>query len=289
MIVTLCSDKGSPGVTTLATALGLVWPGDRAVVEADPSGGDLAFRLRPDDRSGPSFLSADPSIASLATAARLSTATAAAHRFETAGLEPGRFTQATSLGLPVVVGMRSHTRFQALRHAWPAVATALASWRGTAITDLGRFESGMPAAPVAMASTAMLLVARFDVESLARLRDRVVDLAAALGPGPDGRVRAGVVVSASAKDRRSAEEQAAKLLDHVGSPVPLVGSVAWDPRAVTALWAGTVTRRLAGSDLVRSTRDVAEAVIARWPELGTAPDPGEDLSDPARSTAEVLT
>ena len=46
MIVTVCSDKGSPGVTTLAVAIGLVWPVPRLVLEADPAGGDLAFRMR---------------------------------------------------------------------------------------------------------------------------------------------------------------------------------------------------------------------------------------------------
>jgi hypothetical protein len=45
--VTLCSAKGSPGVTTLTCVLGAVWPSDRAVVvaECDPSGGDLAGRF----------------------------------------------------------------------------------------------------------------------------------------------------------------------------------------------------------------------------------------------------
>jgi hypothetical protein len=283
MIVTLCSDKGSPGVTTLATALGLVWPGVRMVVEADPSGSDLAFRLRPEDREGPSFLPADPSMASLATAARLSGAGSAAT------VDLGRFSQATSLGLPVIVGMHSRTRFQALRHTWPSVAAVLTSSPGTAVVDLGRFESTMPTAPVAMASTTMLLVSRFDVESLARLREKVGELAAALGPGPDGGVRIGVVVSAPAKNRKAAEEQTATLLDHVGSPVPLLGSVAWDPRAATALWAGTVTRRLAGSDLIRSARDVTEAMIGRWPQLGgPATGSTEESSDPVGVTAEVL-
>jgi hypothetical protein len=29
VIVAVCADKGSPGVTTLALALGVVWPGER--------------------------------------------------------------------------------------------------------------------------------------------------------------------------------------------------------------------------------------------------------------------
>ena len=31
MILAVCADKGSPGVTTLATALGVVWSIDRVV------------------------------------------------------------------------------------------------------------------------------------------------------------------------------------------------------------------------------------------------------------------
>ena len=72
MIVSVCADKGSPGVTTLATVLGLVWPGPRAVVEADTAGSDLSFRLRPAATNGGVLggrLAPDPSIAVLATAA----------------------------------------------------------------------------------------------------------------------------------------------------------------------------------------------------------------------------
>ena len=47
MIIGVCSNKGAPGVTTLATALALTWPGDTVLLEADPSGADLPFRLLP--------------------------------------------------------------------------------------------------------------------------------------------------------------------------------------------------------------------------------------------------
>ena len=46
-IISVCSAKGSPGVTTLACALGAVWPAERRVMvaECDPSGGDIAARF----------------------------------------------------------------------------------------------------------------------------------------------------------------------------------------------------------------------------------------------------
>jgi MinD-like ATPase involved in chromosome partitioning or flagellar assembly len=52
--ITLCSAKGSPGVTTLACVLGAVWPAERDVLvaECDPSGGDLAGRFGLSTRIG---------------------------------------------------------------------------------------------------------------------------------------------------------------------------------------------------------------------------------------------
>jgi hypothetical protein len=46
-VVSICSAKGAPGVTTTACAIGAVWPAERGVVvaECDPSGGDLAARF----------------------------------------------------------------------------------------------------------------------------------------------------------------------------------------------------------------------------------------------------
>src|SRR5262249_43663277 len=46
MLVAVASFKGSPLVTSLSVALAVRWPTPGAVVvEADPSGGDLAFRF----------------------------------------------------------------------------------------------------------------------------------------------------------------------------------------------------------------------------------------------------
>jgi MinD-like ATPase involved in chromosome partitioning or flagellar assembly len=54
MLVTLCSAKGSPGVTTLACLMGAVWTADReaVVAECDPSGNDLAPRFGLSPRRG---------------------------------------------------------------------------------------------------------------------------------------------------------------------------------------------------------------------------------------------
>jgi MinD-like ATPase involved in chromosome partitioning or flagellar assembly len=54
MLLAVCSLKGSPGVTTLATALGARWPAGETpiLVEADPAGGDLMARFRLNDAPG---------------------------------------------------------------------------------------------------------------------------------------------------------------------------------------------------------------------------------------------
>lgn len=44
-LIVLAADKGAPGVTTAATALGAIWPRPVLLAECDPAGGDLAYRL----------------------------------------------------------------------------------------------------------------------------------------------------------------------------------------------------------------------------------------------------
>jgi len=59
--IAICSAKGAPGVTTLACALGAVWPSERqvVVVECDPSGGDVAARFGLSAKRGMSSLMLD--------------------------------------------------------------------------------------------------------------------------------------------------------------------------------------------------------------------------------------
>jgi len=265
MIISVCSDKGSPGVSTLATALGLVWPGERVLLDADAAGGDLPFRLWSAGPGAPrERLSSSPSIASLATAARLGLTAAG----------PMPFAQDTSLGVPTVPGALSTERFRPLRGMWPRVAAELAAWPGAVIADLGRLQPGNDALPVAQQSTAVLLVTRVDLESLAHLRDRAAELAGSVGDPNQDRSPVGVVVTGPPKARRFSLEQARQVLASIGSPVPVVGFLPYDPVGAQGLWAGVMTRRFAGSDLVRSTRAIAESVLASWPALVPATPAG---------------
>jgi hypothetical protein len=161
----------------------------------------------------------------------------------------------------------SADRFRVLRTLWPQVATGLAGWAGTAVVDLGRLTPDSPVLPVARASAAVLLLTTATLEGLYHVRDRVAELSSALGDPARTRPNLAVVVTGELRDRRAGVEQVRQVLASIGSPAPVVGFVAHDPAGARGLWAGELTRRFAGSDLVRSVRATAEAVLTGWPEL----------------------
>lgn len=256
MIVSVCADKGSPGVTDLVTALGLVWPGTRVLLEADCAGADLPFRMRHAD--GDRLLDAQPSVLALAADSR--------GALPAGGLP--RYAQPTTLGVPVVPGALSAEGFAPMARLWPRVADVAATWEGTTIADLGRYQPGNVAAPLARASTTMLLLARADLAGLYHLRERVGEMAASLGDPAQERNPVAVVVRARAGAAgRAAVEQVRQVLEAAGSPVPVAGLFAEDPAAIALLREGVATRRLLGSDLVRSVQSVAETVLGWWPQL----------------------
>jgi len=257
MIVSVCADKGAPGVTTLATVLAMVWPTERVLLEADCAGGDLAFLLRraDDDR----LLDPQPSVLALAADAR--------GPLPTGGLLG--YAQPTTLGVPVIRGALSPEAYAPMSRLWPQVAQAAADWTGTAIPDLGRLHPGDPALPVAKAATAVLLLTRADLAGLYRLRDRITELASTLGDPSHDRSPVVVVVRARpGKEAKAAVGQVRQLLEAAGSPVPVLGVFADDPDGAAGLRAGVLSRRLLGSELVRSVQALIDTVLSWWPELG---------------------
>jgi len=257
MIVSVCADKGAPGVTTLATVLAFVWPTERVLLEADCAGGDLAFRLRHGD--GDRLLDPQPSVLALAADAR--------GPLPTDGLLG--YTQPTTLGVPVIPGALSPEAYTPMSRLWPQVAQAATDWTGTAITDLGRLHPGDPALPVAKASVAVLLLTRPDLEGLYRLRDRITELAGTLGdPSRDRSPVAVVVLARPGREAKVAVGQVRQLLEAAGSPIDVLGVFADDPDGVAGLRAGVLSRRLLGSELVRSGHVLLETALSWWPELG---------------------
>lgn len=264
MILAVAADKGSPGASTLATALSLVWPGRRLLVETDPAGGTAGFRLHHRDTG--ELLQPDPSLATLAAAARL-------------GLPPGglpRFAQPTNLGFGVVPGFLTAERFSAMRLLWPMITAELAGWAGTAICDVGRLQPGNAAFPVVKGADAVVLVGRHDLEGLFQLRERAIELTQVVAdPAKDGNPVT-VVLTGEARHRAAALDQAEQMFAASGYPIEVAGFFARDEVAASSLASPTpVSRRLNKSELVRSASSLADQLIGRWPQLLTVdPAPG---------------
>ena len=256
MIVSVCADKGSPGVSWTATALTMVWPGDRVLLEADPSGGDAALRLRTPERQ---LLARQPTLRGLSVDAR-------------SGALPSfaAYTHQTSLGVPVIPATDMRTEdFALIARQWPAVASASHSWTGTVIADLGRLQEQTASGPVAAASTVVLLIARADPEGLYHLRERATALAARLGQGVHERSPLAVALICPAREHqaRLADLRAHLTADPATSAVPVAGWIADDPRAIDQMRDGRTTKKLITSDLIRSTTGLAESLLSWWPQL----------------------
>lgn len=164
-IVALASIKGSPGVTTAATALAASWPAGRKVllVEADPFGGDLAPRYGSTVTGG---------LASLFAAARRTLAPDAVwdHVHELPG------------GLPVLFGLTGLHQAVANEQVWPAIAKALGELDADVVVDVGRllpnFGGGIRA--VLDQADAVIVVCEPTLEHIVHLRDALPGLVAEL-------------------------------------------------------------------------------------------------------------
>jgi len=241
-LIELCADKGSPGVTTTALALAEMWPGAVSLVEADPSGGDLALRLT--DGRGRFDLADQPSLLTFAAAAR---------RQPLPDLV-WRHCQTTSAGIRVLRGLTSAEQAGGLERLWPRIAETLAATGGgDVLADLGRLQPGGPALPVAAAADVVVVVAHASAEGLVHLRERAYGLLPAAA-------RLAAVLVASDRYGHEAVRSAAELLDRDGLPATVVGFIAIDARAVSAMQGGVVSSTLDRSMLLRTAAQVAQAL-----------------------------
>jgi hypothetical protein len=164
MLVAVLSVKGSPGVTTFATALAARWPAPHrpVLVEADPSGGDLAARFS---------LESTPGLLSLAAAARRSADPALVWQH----------AQALPGGLPVVTAPPDADRARGALSALtpdPAAGAGVLRTAGNVpdavlIVDCGRIDTGSPALPIVRAADAMVLLTGAHADDLAHLPRRL--------------------------------------------------------------------------------------------------------------------
>jgi MinD-like ATPase involved in chromosome partitioning or flagellar assembly len=153
--ISLCSAKGSPGVTTLACAMAAVWDSKRRVLlaECDPSGGDLAIRFGLSTKNG---------MANLVLAHRHGP-TSVSNLDEQIQRLPG--------GLEVLVGPVGSDSASALDDELPSVLSHLLPGDADVLVDCGRFVPGARGQSRLLSdSEIVLVVTRPDASGLTHTR-----------------------------------------------------------------------------------------------------------------------
>jgi hypothetical protein len=248
-LIAVASDKGSPGVTTTALTMAAVWPRRALLAELDPSGGDIALRLR-GPRGVP--LSPETGLISLAVGVRR-------------GAQPNQVfehVQRLDGGLEVIVGLTTGEQGSGLAGSWGPIGEMLDRVPGVdVIADLGRLYPSSPAADALQHAAAVVLVTRPTIDAVAHLRARVASVLRDLERRPGGAPTIGVVVVTSPRDEAS-PKQIETVLRQAGLAAPVLGRIAHDPKGA-GLLAGDWVGRLDRSLLVRSTRDVVGRLAQR--------------------------
>ncbi|MCD0453074.1 hypothetical protein LO762_28400 [Actinocorallia sp. API 0066] len=262
-LIALAADKGAPGVTTAAVALGAVWPRPVMVAECDPAGGDLVYRL-PGEHG---MLDPAKGMLSLATAARR-------------GLRPEQIaphTQRLSGGLDVLVGVSNAEQAAGLTWLWSPLGRSFAVLPGVdVIADCGRLAASSPLIELLREADMTVLFTHASLEHVAHLRERISQLSADL---PRQRTRIGVVVIADPRGYRTAIAEVERVLTSSRLPAVVLGGLAYDPKGAQMLrgqWGGKLDKSL----LIRSARELAGNLVAR---------PGLEYSAPAPAAAPQVT
>ncbi len=251
MLIAVCSDKGSPGATTTALAFASAWPTPAAMVEADPSGGDVALRLRTEHGS---VLSETPTVLTLAAASR---STASDDLLE-------RFTHRVNDQLSVVPGPLLAEQVGRVAD-WQTLAERLVEADRPVLVDLGRLHAGSPLLPVAAQADVVVLVARAETESLIRMRERAAHLVPALAALRDTPPRLFALVVGLQRHRTADLRDVRALLEDTTAGPILAGAghLAYDVGGVQRLFTGQhPAGRLARTTLMRSAAQTAADLAA---------------------------
>ena len=237
-LLTLASASGSPGVTTTALGLALLWPRPVLLVEADPTGGSglLAGYFR--------GVRDDPGLIELAlTASNLGDALA----------DVAQPIDGTTVSF--VPGTRSHTQASALRDLWEPLAETLTELESTGqdvIVDAGRLGLLGSPAPLMDASDLALLVSRTSLPSISALRS----WADAFRRPPMDWHQSGLLLVGAGQPYGAADVSGA-----VG--LPLVATVADDSESAAVFYRGADRpRRFESGPLVRSLSAAIAAIHA---------------------------
>lgn len=227
-VIALASASGSPGVTTSALGLALLWPRPVLLMEADPTGGSglLAgyFRGTREYETG---------IIELALTA---------NHLRDALAETARQIEGTHVSF--IAGTRSHTQAGALHALWAPLSDALGELEATGqdvIVDAGRLGLAGSPEPLLNSADLALLVSRTTLPAIAALRS----WADAYRRPPMEMRQAGVLLVGGAQPYRSGEVAGVVNL-------PIVTSLPDDPESAAVLSQGSSPpKRFESGPLVR--------------------------------------
>ena len=246
-LIALAADKGAPGVTTAAVALGAVWPRPVLVAECDQGGGDLVYRLPAEDGG---MLNPARGLLSLAATARR-------------GLRPdqiGEHTQRLVGGMDVLAGLTNAEQAQGLTWLWGPLGRCFASLHPIdVLADCGRPGAGGLMNDLLREADMIVLFTRPSLEQVAHLRERVSALAAV-----ESRTRPpiGIVVIADPRDYRGSIAEVERIIVQAQLPATVLGGLAYDPKGAEMLrgqWGGRLDKSL----LIRSARELAGGLLGR--------------------------
>lgn len=279
-LIALAADKGSPGVTTSAIALGAVWPRPVLVAECDQAGGDLVYRLPAEDGG---MLNPARGLLSLAATARR-------------GLAPMQIwehTQRLVGGLDVLVGLTSSEQAQGLTWLWGPLGRAFRRLPSPdqltgvdILVDCGRLSAGSPLYELIHHADIVVIFTRPTLEQVAHLRERVNALATELGGGK--RSPLGIAVIADPREFRRSIAEVGRIVVNAELPATVLGGFALDPKGAEMLrgqWGGRLDRSL----LIRSARKIASDLVDRLSALAVATEQPQTPAQTTQSQTPVQT
>jgi hypothetical protein len=218
----LASVKHAPGVTTTAVALASAWGGGAVVVEADPTGGDIAARAR---------LPLEPGLLTLAASARHAESALDLHRHE---------QQLPGGGAVVVAPIEPELAGAAISTLAARLASTTAD---LVVIDCGRLSQATASSAAFESADLAVFVLEPTVSAVEHVRMR---LASPSTPRP----RRTAALLVGDRPYRPAD------VEHALG-IPVLGAIAIDPRGVAAVHTGSSARR---SLLVRSARSALDAL-----------------------------
>jgi hypothetical protein len=266
-VIAVCSAKGAPGATTAALALALAWPlhgGRVLLVDADPAGADLASGYL-QGATGPG---AGASAVAAARGELLDAVHSSAVALDASGSRllltgPAPFPPDRPGAAP------AWSRLRELGTGGGA------DW--TVLVDVGRLPAGADAALLAAADLAVLVTGS-SLRTVAAARPAATALRTAQ-PAHASSPSAWLLVVGERRPYPA---------DEVGDSLglPLLGSLAWDPRAAAVLSDGaTAGRWFARTALMRSAASAAARLHHSAAQFEPSPAPASDAPAPSPARA----